>query len=294
MGMTNELGQQWTQRGTAAASGKLSLGPLDGPSLLKPAIDCMHPTLFHLGHFTVPTFGALAAAGLVCALWLSFQTATPAGLNPEALWDAGFFTVLSALILSRLLLVITNLKSFFSYPLLILALPSLTSTGLLLTLIAAVVYLKMRRIPLLRALDAWAPCATVAWAFLALGHLAEGSDPGLPATIPWSILSPTGGARLHPVALYAAIAAVLITIALLVCLSRHPLPGRTAVFALAASGIAQFLITFFRHPTDALDADPRSLTNVLDPIQWVSLAMVFAAAIIFLQTLTVTPERHAV
>ena len=95
-------------------------------------------------------------------------------------------------------------------------------------------------------------------------------------------------------ALYAAIAAVLITIALLVCLSRHPLPGRTAAFALAASGIAQFLITFFRHPTDALDADPRSLTNVLDPIQWVSLAMVFAAAIIFLQTLTDTPERHAV
>ena len=95
-------------------------------------------------------------------------------------------------------------------------------------------------------------------------------------------------------ALYAATAAVLITAALLIYLSRHPLPGRTAAFALAASGIAQFLITFFRHPSDALDADPRALTNVLDPIQWVSLVMVFAAAIIFLQTLSTTPERHAV
>ena len=31
----------------------------------------------------------LVSAGLVCALLLSFQTATLAGLNPEALWDAG-------------------------------------------------------------------------------------------------------------------------------------------------------------------------------------------------------------
>ena len=117
----------------------------------------MHPILFHLGHFTIPTFGVLAAAGLVCALLLSFHTATLAGLNPEALWDAGFFTVLSALILSRLLLVIANFKSFLSYPLLILALPSLTATGLLLTLIASFIYLKIRRLSLLRALDAWAP-----------------------------------------------------------------------------------------------------------------------------------------
>jgi len=154
--MSNEVKQRRAQRGAAAGSGTLTLGPLNGrawPSSSRP----MHPILFHLGHFTVPTFGVLAAVGLVCALLLSFHTATLAGLNPEALWDAGFFTVLSALILSRLLLVIANFKSFLSYPLLILALPSLTATGLLLTLIAAFIYLKMRRLSLLRALDAWAP-----------------------------------------------------------------------------------------------------------------------------------------
>jgi phosphatidylglycerol:prolipoprotein diacylglycerol transferase len=250
----------------------------------------MHPTLLHLGHLTVPTYAVLAAIGLMAALWLSLQTATLAGLNPEALWDAGLFTVLSALILSRLILVLTNLKSFFSYPLIILALPSLTATGILLTLIATIFYLRIRKLPLLNTLDAWAPCATLIWAFLALGHLAEGSDPGLPTTLPWSILSPTEGARLHPVALYVAIAAALITIALLTYLRRHHHPGQTAALALATSGLAQFFITFLRHPTDALDSSPRSLTNVLDPIQWLSLAMIFAAAIIYLQT-TPLPKR---
>lgn len=256
----------------------------------------MHPTLLHLGHFTIPTFGALAAVGVMSALGLSLSTAPLAGLDPEVLWDAGLFTVLSALILSRLLLVIANLKSFFNYPLLVLRLPSLTPLGIFLTLLAALAYLKIRRLPLLRALDAWAPCATLAWVFLALGHLAEGSDPGLPTTLRWSILSPTGGALLHPVALYAAIAAALITATLLAYLRRRPQPGRTAALALAATGIAQFLITFLRHPSDAFDPHPTSVTNLLDPIQWVSLGMVFSAAVIYLQTLPISqrnPEHHA-
>jgi phosphatidylglycerol:prolipoprotein diacylglycerol transferase len=256
----------------------------------------MHPTLLHLGHLTIPTYAALAAIGLMSALWLSLQTAALAGLNPEALWDAGLFTILTALILSRLLLVIENFKSFLSYPLIVLALPSLTATGILLTLIATIFYLFVRKLPLLRTLDAWAPCATLVWAFLALGHLAEGSDPGLPTNLPWSILSPTEGARLHPVALYVALAAVLITIALVAYLNSHPRPGQTAALALAASGVAQFFLTFLRHPTDALDPNPRSLTNVLDPIQWLSLGMVFAAAVIYLQTTPLperTPEHHA-
>ena len=256
----------------------------------------MHPILLHLGRVTIPTFGVLAALGLMAALSLSLRTATLVGIDPDALWNAGLFSILSALVLSRLLLVIANFKSFLSYPLIILALPSLTATAILLSILATALYLRIKKLPLLSTLDAWAPCATLIWSFLALGHLAEGSDPGLPTSLPWSILSPTGGARLHPVALYAAIAAAVITIVLLVYLRRHPLPGRTAALAFAASGIAQFLITFFRHPSEALDPTPGSLANILDPIQWVALAMLVAAGIIFLQTITTqskAPEPHA-
>ena len=252
----------------------------------------MHPTLLHFGRFTLPTFGVLAALGLMAALSLSLRTATLTGLDPEALWNAGLFAILSALVLSRLLLVLDNFKSFLSYPLIILSLPSLTATAILLTLLATALYLRIKKLPLLSTLDAWAPCATLVWSFLALGHLAEGSDPGLPTTVPWKILSPTGGAYLHPVALYASLAAAAITYAAFRYLHQRPRPGRTVAFALAASGIAQFLITFFRHPSEALDPTPGSLANILDPIQWVALAMLFAAGIIVLKTLA-TPEPHA-
>jgi phosphatidylglycerol:prolipoprotein diacylglycerol transferase len=250
----------------------------------------MHPYIFHFGRLILPTFGVLAALGLMAALTLSLSTARKVGLSPDHLWDAGLSTLLSAFVVSRLLLIAANLHSFLSYPLLILALPSLTATGVFLTVIATVIYLRLHNLPLLPTLDAWAPCATLVWAFLALGHLAEGSDPGLITTVPWSILSPTGLTRLHPVALYAAAAAILITLALLRYLSRRPQPGRTTALALAASGIAQFHITFFRQPS----TDDFPLPHILDPIQWVALGMVVASGLIYLQHPTPQQSRKPV
>ena len=212
------------------------------------------------------------------ALTLSLSTAATAGLNPEALWNAGLFTILSAFVLSRLLLVLSNLHSFLSYPILLLMVPSLTATGLLLTAAVTVLYLRLRHLPLLATLDAWAPCATLVWAFLALGHFAEGSDAGLPTTLPWGIRIPPDPTPLHPVALYAAIAAALITFALLRQLPRRHHSGDTFALALAAGGTTQFLLTFLRQPSlfNIL------LGNLLDPIQWISLGMILTAGFILL------------
>jgi phosphatidylglycerol---prolipoprotein diacylglyceryl transferase len=239
----------------------------------------VYPYLLHSGHLFLPTFGVLAAVGLMAALTLSLRTAAIAGLSPDAVWNAGLFTLLSAFVLSRLLLVATNLHSFLAYPILLLMVPSLTATGVLLTTFAMLIYLRLRRLPLLPILDAWAPCATLAWAFLALGHFAEGSDPGLPSNLPWALAIPPDAApRLHPVPLYAALAAILITLALLRPI-RRPHPGDTAALALASAGTAQFLLTFFRQPNPY--AAP--LGTLLDPIQWISLGLIVAAALILLQ-----------
>jgi phosphatidylglycerol:prolipoprotein diacylglycerol transferase len=240
----------------------------------------MHPYLLHSGHLLLPTFGVLAAVGLMAALTLSLRTAATVSLNPEAVWNAGLFAILSAFVLSRLLLVATNLHSFLQYPILLLMVPSLTATGILLTAIVTLVYLRLRHLPLLPTLDAWSPCATLAWAFLALGHLAEGSDAGLPTTLPWGIRIPPDPIRLHPVALYAALAAVLLTLALLRQLARPHHPGDIHARALAAAGATQFLLTFLRQPS----LYNLLLGNLLDPIQWISVGMILAAGLLLLQS----------
>jgi phosphatidylglycerol:prolipoprotein diacylglycerol transferase len=238
----------------------------------------VHPYLLHSGHIILPTFGVLAALGLMAALTLSLRTAAIVGLDPDKLWNASLFTLLSAFALSRILLIATNLHNFFAYPILLLTVPSLTSTGILLTLLSALIYLRIRHLPLLDTLDAWSPCATVIWAFLALGHFAEGSDAGLPTTLPWGIRIPPDHTDLHPVPLYAAIAATILTLILLKHLQSRRQPGDTLSLALAAAGTLQFLLTFFRQPY------PYSSNTyvLLDPIQWIALGMIVIAALILL------------
>jgi phosphatidylglycerol:prolipoprotein diacylglycerol transferase len=234
----------------------------------------MHPYLLHSGHLLLPTFGVLAALGLMAALTLSLRTAATVGLAPDKLWNAGLFTLLSAFALSRLLLIIANPHDFIAYPILLLMVPSLNPLGILLTILATAIYLRLRHLPLLDTLDAWSPCATLIWAFLALGHFSEGSDAGLPTNLPWGMPIPPGSIRLHPVALYAAIVATLLTLALLRQLSRRHRPGDTFAFVLATAGAAQFLLTFVRQP------HPES--TLLDPIQWIALGMIALAGLVLI------------
>ena len=238
----------------------------------------MHPYFIHSGHLLIPTYGVLAALGLMAALNLSLRTAALAGLDSEKVWNAGLFAILSAFVLSRLLLVATNLHNFLHYPILLLMVPSLTSTGILLTFAAILIYLRLHSVPVLSSLDAWSPCATLVWAFLAFGHLAEGSDAGLPTSLPWGLRIPPDQTRLHPVPLYAALAASLLTPLLLRQLRRRRTPGQTAALALAAAGTIQFLLSFFRQPYPYLD--PTS--HLLDPIQYLGLGMIVLAGLLSL------------
>ncbi len=229
----------------------------------------MYPILLHAGNFYLPTFGALAALGLMLALALSQRTARTAKVDPDRLWDAGLFAVLAAFVASRLLLVVEHLRSFVAFPLLLLAVPSLAPSGLLLTAVATFLWLRARRIPWRRALDAWAPCATLVWAFLALGHFAEGSDPGLQSR--FGLPLPGSTMRLAPVALYACALAVLLTLAACVCLRRGRPAGETAGLTLAAAGCGQFFLSFLRQPGVEAGAG-------LDTLQIVSLGLVVAGA----------------
>lgn len=238
----------------------------------------MHPNLFHFAHLTLPTFGALVAIGLVAALLLSERTAILAGIAPQKLWDAGIFAVVAAYLLSRLLLIAAYWKTFRAFPVLVLTVPSLTATGLCLAAIATVAWLYLHRVPLLGALDAWAPCASLVWATLALGHFAEGSDPGMPTRMPWG-LPPTVDAavRLHPVGLYVAAFALLLAGASYRGLRVGLLTGRAAGATLAAAGLAQFLVSFLRRPgTDAFGG--------LDLLQIVAMGMMAAGLAVLART----------
>ncbi len=205
----------------------------------------------------------MAAVGLMCGLLLSQRTARLAGVDADKLWDAGLFAVIAAFVFSRLLLVMEHLRSFLRFPLLLLAVPSLTASGLLLTVVATGVWLWRKRVPWRRALDAWAPCGALVWGFLALGHWAEGSDPGL------------GG---RPVGMCAVLVAWAVAAGGFGWLGRTGLDrqaGRVAGLVLMAAGVGQFFLCFWRVPGVMLGG--------LEMLEWVSLGMVGVGAVSLLK-----------
>lgn len=234
----------------------------------------MHPSFLQIGHLHISVFGVFAALGLMAALWLSQRTARHAGLGPEAAWNAGITAIVSTFVVSRMLLIAFNLRSFLAYPLLVLVLPSLTTTGVLLTAILMLGYVRWRKLPLFPLLDAAAPCAALLWAFFSLGRVLDGTHDGMPAHSIW------GGGPVQPVELYALIAASLLCVALLRISRIGQVPGRTTAIALIAWGLAIFFIDFFYLPSDLLP-------NLwLDPAQIIGLAMILVGAALFTRART--------
>ena len=236
----------------------------------------MHANLFHLGHLHIPVFSAFAVVGLIVALLLSQRTAPLAGIEPETMWDAGIAATISTFVISRLLLIATNFKSFLAYPLLVLTLPSITVSGVILTGFFMIFFLRSREVSIGRVLDAASPCLALLWAIVSLGSFATGSQ-GMPTNLPWAIDDSVLG-PIHPVEVYTALAALLLSIVLFRSLTfrdrRGYIAGRPAATGLFLGGGIAFFLDFLTQP-----ADPTRIV-LLDPIQWVALTLILLGVLI--------------
>ena len=229
----------------------------------------------------LPAYSVIAIAGMLAALWLSLRTARTRGLDADALWDAGVFAIVAAFVLSRLLgflllLAVEHGRLTFSFRD-VLSLASISYLSLLVTAVAVLLWLHWKRLPLLRTMDAWAPCAALLWSALSLADAGSGAGGGLPTRLRWGVrvAGSSAGVRVHPVALYTAAAALALCAALLALLRRVRVPGRVAALAFISAGAIAFLLDMLRLPEQPL------AHNLLDQSQWLALASILVGACVF-------------
>ncbi len=208
----------------------------------------------------------------MAALMLCQVTARLVRLDPAKVWDAALVMALAAFVISRALLVVGSWRSFLEAPMLMLALPSLNDTGILLTALVMVVYLRWKRLPLLAFLDAMAPCFALAWAFLSLGDILAGTRDGMPTQFFVAVgRNAAGNGGVHPVEVYALFAGLFLCGILIRALAwegvnRRPV-GLVFGLGLGLAGLVIFVLDFLRLPGELFVA------AMLDPVQWLGLAM---------------------
>lgn len=238
----------------------------------------MYPRLFQFGHIAIPTYGVFAAIALLAALALAMQTARRLTLDPNKIWNLCLIGILTALLGSRLLLILFHLRDFFTHRFWMLGLVSIRSRGtfygaLLLALCACLGYIFAARLPFRRTLDCLAPASALGIAIGSFGSFAAGSGYGSPTSKPWGVIYKHGlaqlwsgaplGVRLHPVQLYEAVVMLLLLTLLLFQLSHSTHDGDLAGTFLFVYGISLYFLNFYGGNRRFVLHDAVTLTQVL-------------------------------
>jgi len=223
----------------------------------------VHPVLFHIGPLLIPSYGATAALGVLLALMLALHTARKLQIDSNKIWNLCILMLFTALVGSRLLLVIANWTVLRSHPLWMLGLamvhhPLLAVIGSLIALAVAAFYTLWQHLPLRTTADVLAAPAALGLTFEQFGELLAGSGYGTGAHIPWaitytdSLAERWSGAPLyipvHPVQAYAAACFLAIAVGLVLWLPHRRQNGDLAGIFLMSTGAVLFITELWRDP----------------------------------------------
>lgn len=254
----------------------------------------MHPVLFKFGALLIPSYGALAAAGVLVALVLAQRTARTAGVSPAQVWNACVIALFTALLGSRILLVAVNWGELKRHPMWMLGLatihsPWLAGAGVLIGGLAAFGYMRWQHQPVLATLDALAAPLACGLALEQVGALLAGAGFGTETSVPWAIVyahplalrwsgTPLG-VRLHPVQAYAALAYATVAVLLLVGMPLRRQAGDVAGVGLVGMGVSVYVTELWRDP----EGRGQLLKGALDAPQVAAIVLVLLGAWILLE-----------
>jgi phosphatidylglycerol:prolipoprotein diacylglycerol transferase len=247
----------------------------------------MHPRLFelpwsipYLGRITVYTYGVLLAAAYLLGLKLAMVRAQARGLDAARVLDLGIYIIISALTGAKLLLLVTDYRTFASDPRELLTLARSGGVfygGLILAVIVALWYIRKVGLPLWTTCDVFAPGIALGHVIGRFGCLFAGCCFGKPTTKPWGItftdpfaatnVGTPLGIPLHPTQLYEAGAELLILFLLLATeRTGRRFAGRTFWLYMLLYAISRFIIEFFR-------GDERGSVGSFSTSQFISIIL---------------------
>ena len=268
----------------------------------------MHPRLLelpwsipYLGPITVYTYGVLLALAYLLGLKLAMVRASNRGLDANRVLDLGIYIIISALIGAKLLLLITDFRTFTADPRELLSLARSGGVfygGLILAVVVALWYIRRVGLPLWTTCDVFAPGIALGHVIGRFGCLFAGCCYGLPTKMPWGITFTDQFAKdnvgtmlntpLHPTQLYEAGAEFLILMVLLWTERKgRPFAGRTFWLYMLLYAVSRFVIEFFR-------GDERGTVGMFSTSQFISVLLAPLAIVMLVylsRVVTLEPKR---
>ncbi|MGB7219337.1 MAG: prolipoprotein diacylglyceryl transferase [Vicinamibacterales bacterium] len=240
----------------------------------------MYPRLLEFGPITVYTYGVLLAAAYLLGLKLAMVRANRRGLDSTRVLDLGIYIIISALIGAKLLLLMTDFRTFRADPRELLTLVRSGGVfygGLIAAVGVALWYIRRAGLPLWTTCDVFAPGIALGHVVGRFGCFFAGCCYGRPTTAPWAITFTDSfaatnvgtplGIPLHPTQLYEAGAELLILTLLLTTERKgRPFAGRTFWRYMLLYAVSRFVIEFYR-------GDDRGSIGMFSTSQFISILL---------------------
>ena len=253
----------------------------------------MHPVLFRIGSFDIPTYGVLLALALIAALVTVVKIGRREGMDTNRLVDFSTWIILVALVGAKVLMIISDYKDFDTFGE-IFSLATLQAGGVFYGgFIAAVLfswwYTRKHKMPVLKVFDVYAPAIALGQSIGRLGCFSAGDDYGKATssflgvvfTNPYAhqIGGVPLGVKVYPVQLFESAATLVIFGILLWQFRRKTRDGQIFLLYLTLYAVARFFLEFLRG-----DPDRGFVFNhLLSTSQFIAILAIITAGIIYLK-----------
>lgn len=232
----------------------------------------MHPILFKIGPIQVYSYGAMLAAAFLTVAFLARRRAAALGVNADIILDLCLWLIVWGLIGARLFFVILNPDYYRQNLLEVFMLWKgglVWYGGLIAALAAGMIFLKIKKMPLLKTADLLMPYVALGQAIGRIGCFLNGCCYGKAAPPGFGVTFNAAQGPVYPTQLYESGAMFIV---FLILRRRAPANGRTLFLYLMLYAGFRFAVEFIR-------GDNPATIMGLTVSQAISIA-VFATAVI--------------
>ena len=164
----------------------------------------MYPELFHIGRFTMNSFGLMMALAFISAGFIAHWQFKKRGVRPDFIYGLLIAAVIGGLLGAKIHYLILHPSEWPGN--LISGGGLVWFGGLFGAIIGVVIVTVLSKQSLARVMDAGAIAVSVGYAVGRMGCFLRGDDYGVPTDLPWGIAFPKGlpptTVKVHPTQLY--------------------------------------------------------------------------------------------
>lgn len=233
----------------------------------------------------------MAALGLIVGLYVVFRLSRQQGLDPDKMWNLGGIAIFSGIVGAKLLMILVDFDHYSQHPGEIFSLGTLQaggvfSGGLVFAILCCWWYLRVNRIPFLRAADVFAPGIAIGHAFGRVGCFAAGCCYGKETDVPWSVVftNPNSqvdpgllGVHLHPTQLYEMVVELINFAILYWLVKRKTFEGQVVGLYMILYGVARFFLEFLRG-----DPGRGEVFGIMTGTQLIAIGLVIAGGVLWM------------